>query len=139
MWESHHDPAVFADPFAFQPDRFVHADPSNDQLPTWQWLNYRVVHLYGRHPGYISTRLLPKNRWPAYWYTSLRLAKSYVARSYDGRVAAVFLEESERSASWTSLLGSEPAILILGTTDHTSLFDQPTVNRWVEFLRPMLR
>lgn len=32
MWESHHDPTVFSDPFAFRPERFVGTDPSNDQF-----------------------------------------------------------------------------------------------------------
>lgn len=108
------------------------------RVPTWQWLNYQAVHLYGRHPGTISTRLVPKDRWPAFWYTSLRLAKSYVARPYDGRVAAVFLEEGDRSASWRTLLGPDAATLVLDTKVHSALFDQPTASRWLEFLRPML-
>ena len=108
------------------------------RVPTWQWLNYQAVHLYGRHPGAISARLVPKDRWPAYWYTSLRLAKSYVAHPYDGRVAAVFLEEGERSASWRSLLGPDVPTLVLDEKMHSALFDQPTASRWLEFLRPML-
>ncbi len=32
MWESHHDPVAFADPFSFEPGRFVQANPSNDQF-----------------------------------------------------------------------------------------------------------
>lgn len=108
------------------------------RVPTWQWLNYQAVHLYGRHPGTISTRLVPKDRWPAFWYTSLRLAKSYVAQPYDGRVAAVFLEEGDRSASWRTLLGPDAATLVLDTKVHHELFDQPTASRWLEFLRQML-
>lgn len=32
MWESHHDVLVFADPFAFTPERFIDTDPTNDQF-----------------------------------------------------------------------------------------------------------
>ncbi len=108
------------------------------RVPTWQWLNYQLIHLHGRHPGHISTRLVPKDRWPAYWYTSLRLAKSYVARPYDGRVGAVFLEEGDRSASWRSLLGSDAATFVLDTKDHSGLFDEPTATRWLAYLHQAL-
>ncbi len=32
MWESHHDPVVFAEPFSFTPERFVAASPANDHF-----------------------------------------------------------------------------------------------------------
>ena len=32
MWESHHDPAVFTDPFTFRPERFAHDSPTNEQF-----------------------------------------------------------------------------------------------------------
>ncbi|MEK7424138.1 MAG: amino acid adenylation domain-containing protein [Actinomycetota bacterium] len=108
------------------------------RVPTWQWLNYKIVHLYGRHPSHISTRLVPKDRWPAYWYTSLRLAKSYVARPYDGPAAAVFLDEGERSASWRALLEPGTATFIVETPTHGELFAEPAVSRWLEFLRPLV-
>lgn len=104
------------------------------RVPTWQWLNYHVVHLYGRHPSYISTRLLPKDRWPAYWYTSLRLAKSYVAQPYDGPAAAVFLEEQERSTTWRTLVEATTPTIIVDDPSHTALFDEPTARRWLDFL-----
>lgn len=107
------------------------------RVPTWQWLNYQAVHLYGRHPGAISAKLVPKDRWPAYWYTSLRLTKSYVARPYDGRVAAVFVEEGHRSESWRSLLRPDAATVVVDT-QHLTLFDHPNAARWLDFLREVL-
>ncbi len=117
---------------------FVNLMNLGGRVPIWQWLNYQAVHLHGRHPSSISTRLVPRDRWPAYWYTSLRLAKSYVARPYDGRVAAVFLEEGERSDSWRSLLGPNLETFTLDERLHGALFDEPTVSRWLDYLRPLI-
>ena len=117
---------------------FVNLMNLGGRVPIWQWLNYHAVHLHGRHPSSISARLVPRDRWPAYWYTSLRLAKSYVARPYDGRVAAVFLEEGERSDSWRSLLGPNLETFTLDEKVHGALFDEPTVSRWLDYLRPLI-
>ena len=36
--------------------------------PVWEWISYHLVDFYGRRPNAISSRLLPENRWPAFWH-----------------------------------------------------------------------
>ena len=103
----------------------------------WQWLSYQLVHFHGRHPNPVSARLLPKNRWPVFWYTAKRLGKSYVPRPYDGDVVAVFLDQTDRHAGWRPLLGPTADVRIVAST-HPGLFTEPALSQWLQVLRARL-
>jgi amino acid adenylation domain-containing protein len=103
----------------------------------WQWLSYHLVHFHGRHPNPVSARLLPKNRWPVFWYTAKRLGGSYVPQPYDGDALAVFLDQKDRHAAWRLLLGPTADIRIVEST-HPGLFAEPALSQWLQVLRARL-
>lgn len=107
------------------------------RLPVWQNIEYRLVDLYGRHPNRLTRRLLPGNRWPAFWYAARKLARSYVAQPYHGRVLAVFHDRAERLAIWSSLLPAEPDIAEIDTT-HLGMFAPPAIDLWMDELEKVL-
>ncbi|CAB4887451.1 unannotated protein [freshwater metagenome] len=104
---------------------------------TWQWLNYRLVHLHGRRPNPVSLKLLPKDRWPAFWYASQRLARGFAAEPFDGPTLAIFLDHGERYASWKALLGPN-ATLRTVESSHLGVFSEPAFGQWSEELRAFL-
>lgn len=108
------------------------------RIPAWQWINYQIVHLHGRSPNAISRAILPKNRWPAVWYATHRLARNYVAPPYDGPASAVFLDRGPRFDAWSQLLGRGARIEVVHADRHTNLFDQPVAREWIEILRSQL-
>lgn len=79
----------------------------------WQWLNYWIVHLHGRSPNPVSTWILPRNRWPAFWYVAKRLGKSYVPRAYDGLAIAVFVAREHQYEAWEKLLGPNAELQVI--------------------------
>jgi len=97
------------------------------------WIAYHLVHLYGKHQNPISTRLLPRDRWPAFWYTAKRLGKTYHPRPYEGRVLAVFADQS-RGEIWQSLLGPAAEIRSIDT-NHTEMFVEPALSLWLKSLQ----
>ncbi|MBM4255947.1 MAG: amino acid adenylation domain-containing protein [Deltaproteobacteria bacterium] len=102
--------------------------------PLLEWLSYHLVDLYGRNANPVSTRLLPKNRWPAFCYASKRLGKSYVPRPYEGDVLAVFVDRDDRYALWHALLGPTADIRVVESS-HAELFSDPALPQWLEMLR----
>ena len=102
------------------------------RVPAWQWLNYQLVHLHGTNPSRASTALLPRQRWPAFWYASARLAKSYVARPFDGPTRAIFATD-ERFDAWRPLLAGD-ADLRMVVEGHSDLMEQPTLGHWLALL-----
>ena len=103
--------------------------------PLVQRLTYALVHLHGRNPNPVSEWLLPRNRWPAFWYSALRMAKTYVAKPYPGRVLAVFATGSQRSAVWRDILPPHAEIRTL-PAEHGAMLDDPALGEWSDTLRP---
>ena len=103
------------------------------RVPVAQYLNYKLVHLHARHPNPVSTRMLPKDRWPAFWYSAQRLGKSYVPERYEGDVLAVFLDRGERFEMWNSLLGPRTDSRVVETT-HLGLFTDSAMAAWMTML-----
>lgn len=103
----------------------------------WQRAEYHLVDLHGRHPTSITRRLLPKNRWPAFWYAARKLARSYVALPYDGRCLVVFHDRAERHGIWSSLLSGDVDISMIEST-HLGMFVAPTMNVWMDQLAKIL-
>jgi enterobactin synthetase component F len=107
------------------------------RLPVWQRAEYHLVDLYGRHPNSVTRRLMPGNRWPAFWYAARKLARSYVAQPYEGRVLAVFHDRAERFGIWSSILPAEPEVAVIEAT-HLGMFVQPAVGLWMDALEKTL-
>ncbi|MFO1460844.1 MAG: amino acid adenylation domain-containing protein [Verrucomicrobiota bacterium] len=103
----------------------------------WHWLNYWVVHLHGRSPNPLSTRLLPRNRWPAFWYIAKRLGKSYKPLPYDGPAIAVFVAREQQYKAWKPLLGPAAELLVI-PANHLELFSEPARSAWLEPLKTRL-
>lgn len=97
------------------------------------WFAYHLVHLYGKHPNPISARLLPRHRWPAFWYKVKRLGQTYHPQPYNGRVLAVFADE-ERRIIWQSLLGPAAETQSIDT-GHNEIFAEPALSLWLKSLR----
>lgn len=100
-----------------------------------QRLAYQLVHWHGRWPNRLTRRLLPANRWPAFWYTARRLARDYVAQRYTGRTLAVFHARNERFDVWMGLLGGQADIAMVDAT-HLGMFNEPALTEW---MRPLDR
>lgn len=113
-----------------------------DQLPQRfrEWVCYQVLDQHGRHANIVSTRFLPKNRWPAFWYASKRLGKSYVPRPYDGEALAIFVNREEGYAVWKPLLDSTAEISFVESEHSGSrgLFSDQAIPKWIETLRARL-
>ena len=105
--------------------------------PVWDWISYHLVHFYGRHPNPISACLLPKNRWPAFWYITKRLGRAYNPAPYDGEVLALFISHQERRAMWQKLLGPTADIRSFDS-DHLGMFAEPALSLWLQPLRAHL-
>ncbi|MDP3073076.1 MAG: amino acid adenylation domain-containing protein [Opitutaceae bacterium] len=99
--------------------------------PLKQWVMFQLTHLHGRRPSAISRVLVPRNRRPAFWYGSRRLAEAYVAHRYDGPTLAVFSENGTRYAAWKELLGPKTAVTMI-SADHGAVFDAPIRDIWLE-------
>ncbi len=97
--------------------------------PLKQWLIYKLVHLHGRKPNPISELILPKNRWPAFWYSARRMAQGYTARPYDGPVLALFPDHGERYAAWKDVLGPRAGVHLVAAS-HLEVFDEHTRRTW---------
>lgn len=105
--------------------------------PWVQWMAYQIVHRHGYRPNPVSQWLLPRNRWPAFWYNAVRMAQHHVTRPYGGRVLAVFSDDAERRGVWHELLG--PAARFHSTSaKHTALFDEPATSEWMPMLRQFI-
>ena len=124
---------------ARQNGRYLYAHILNlgGRFSAWQWLNYQLVHLHGRHPGAVSTRLLPHDRWPAFWYASVRLAKSYKVRPYTGKVVTVFSSRGEAFAAWPDLLGERHTSYVIDG-HHLDMFSDSAISEWTAVLHDAL-
>ena len=105
--------------------------------PMTQWLAYQLVHLYGRRPSSIALALLPKNRWPAFWYSGRRLAAGYVATPYAGRACAVVTGEQSK-AEWAALLRPDAQLSVLDAMPE-AIFAEPARTRWMSVLAQQLK
>jgi amino acid adenylation domain-containing protein len=99
--------------------------------PLRQWFTYKLVHLHSRRPNPISQLIVPRNRWPAFWFSARRMAHGYVARRYDAPVLAIFPDEGERCTAWRSLLGPAAEVRLVAA-GHGQLFDEPARGAWME-------
>lgn len=104
------------------------------RYPLVQWTIYRIVHLHGRNPNPVSQWLLPKNRWPAFWYSVRRMAKDYLAKPFAGRVLAVFPDRGKPYTYWNELLDKKADTFVVASDSHSTLFDEPTMTEWMELL-----
>jgi amino acid adenylation domain-containing protein len=104
-----------------------------DRNPLAQRMIYKIVHLHGRRPNPISYWLLPKNRWPAFWYSALRLARTHTAKHISGQVLAVFSTTDNRFKVWQEFGISEWKTHIV-TTAHSALYDEPALTQWMQLL-----
>lgn len=105
--------------------------------PVKQWVMFQLTHLHGRRPSAVSQALVPRNRRPAFWYTSRRMAEAYVAHRYDGPTLAVFSESGTRYAAWKALLDPKTEVIMI-TSDHGAVFDAPVRDIWLEPLERAL-
>lgn len=103
----------------------------------WQWISYYRVHLYGQHRNPVSTLLLPKNRWPAFWYASKRLTKSYVPAQYTGPVMTVFSSTPPNHDLWRAWLPPSADIQILNVNPD-EVFSASICPLWIHPLKSQL-
>jgi thioesterase domain-containing protein/acyl carrier protein len=103
------------------------------QSPTWRRICYELVDLHGRRPGRITRALLPKDRWPAFWYAAGRLAEKYVATPYGGPAIAVFHRREERFRLWAELLTGLTRLEVIETS-HLGMFVEPAMSTWLDLL-----
>lgn len=108
------------------------------QNPLRQWLFFQLVHLHGQRPNPVSRLLVPRNRWPAYWYSARRMAVQYVAEPYEGPVMAVFPDQDTRYGIWRDLIGPKAEVHFV-PANHSAIFDQPAMGQWLEPLEKRLR
>ena len=99
-------------------------------------LCYWLVHLHGRYANALTLRMLPNDRWPAFWYHSKRLGKSYSPGRYAGRTTAVFTREANGYAAWQALLGPDAEVLFLNGehSGEAGLFSDAGLSLWVDAL-----
>ena len=116
----------------------VHLLNLDGRFATWQWLNYQLVDLHGRHPRLVSARLLPRDRWPAFWYASVRLGRSYQVRPYEGRVVSVFTVDRDRSVEWQALLRRDHSTFVVDS-HHLEVFSDPALAEWTAIFENELR
>jgi L-serine---[L-seryl-carrier protein] ligase len=100
------------------------------RLPLWQSFTYYCLDLYGRHPSSLTRLLVPKNRWPAFWYMSRKLAQAYIAEPYDGPCLAIFHARDQRYNIWRPLLGENAEFSIVESS-HLGLFTEPALDKWL--------
>lgn len=100
------------------------------RLQLWQRLTYCCLDLYGRYPTTLTRMLVPKNRWPAFWFMAQKLARNYVAEPYDGHCLAVFHARDQRYVIWRSLL-AEDAEMPIVESSHLGLFSEPAIDKWM--------
>lgn len=105
--------------------------------PFKQWLIYRLVHLHSRRPNPISKRIVPRDRWPAFWYSARRMSHHYVARPYVGPMLAVFPDRGENYGVWKELL-DPTGQLIFTPAGHNELFNEPARSQWLDPLAERL-
>lgn len=103
----------------------------------WPWMQYRMVDLHGRRPSALTARLLPEDRWIAFWYVAKRLARRYVARPFDGPTLAVFLRQTARKDAWSALLGPAADVHEIDTS-HADLVREPALTYWSDLLAQQL-
>ena len=103
----------------------------------WQWLSYRLVDRHGRKPNAVTRWLLPKHRWPAFWYAARRVANTYVARPYDGRCVAVFHTKDDRWKVWSVLATGSTEFRHVDST-HLGMFLEPALSAWMQVLASAL-
>jgi enterobactin synthetase component F len=109
------------------------------RFPPLQWAIYQLVHLYGRHPNPISQKLLPRNRWPAFWFAAKKMMKEYVAEPYAGPVLAVFTaHDYAAGGAWPALLGPQAQTRVL-QTGHEHLFAEDVGREWMALLSRRLQ
>ena len=99
----------------------------------WQWLSFRLVDLHGRKPNAVTRWLLPKHRWPAFWYAARRIANTYVARPFDGRCVAVFHTKDDRWKVWSVLATGSTEFRQVEST-HLGMFLEPALSAWMQIL-----
>ena len=76
---------------------------------------------------------MPKNRWPAFWYSARRMAVRYVAERHQGPMMAVFPDPGPRFQAWSGLLAPDAEVHFV-PADHRALFQEPALSQW---LRPL--
>ena len=103
----------------------------------WPWIQYRIVDLHGRRPNRVTARLLPEDRWQGFWYAAQRIARNYVAQTYDGPTLAVFLDRGERHDAWAGILG-ERAELRVVRSSHGEILADPALHQWIDLLADRL-
>jgi len=101
------------------------------RLQFWQSLTYYCLDLYGRHPTSLTRLLVPKNRWPAFWFMARNLAQVYIAEPYDGHSLAVFHERGQRYDIWQSLLAENTKMSVIDSS-HLGLFSEPALDKWMD-------
>ena len=99
----------------------------------WQWLSYCLVDRHGRRPNVITRWLLPKHRWPAFWYAARTIAQAYVASPYGGRCLAIFHVNDERRKIWSKLLKGSTELRLVEST-HLGMFLEPALSAWMQML-----
>jgi amino acid adenylation domain-containing protein len=104
--------------------------------PVWPWIQYRMVHLHGRFPNTLTTRLLPKDRWIAFWYVARKLSQGYVAAPFRGPTVAVFINQTARRESWTPLLDASADVTEIDTS-HRELVLEPALSMWMDKLEAL--
>lgn len=108
------------------------------RLQFWQSLTYHCLDLYGRHPSPLTRMLVPKNRWPAFWFMARKLARAYIAEPYDGRCLAIFHAQDQRYDIWRPLLAEDSDMLVVESS-HLGFFSEPAIDTWMDAFSDAVR
>ena len=110
------------------------------------WLLYKLYHLRTMAQGFLFRRehsipvqesLLPRDRWPVFWFSARKKAGEYIARPYSGRSLALFTPKQGGEEAWIDVLGSSRVAQL--NTGHFSVFDADSADQWQSELKALMR
>jgi thioesterase domain-containing protein/acyl carrier protein len=110
------------------------------------WLLYKLYHLQTMtqlfrrrrgHPNPVQESLLPRYRWPVFWFSARKKAGEYIARPYNGRSLALFTPNQGGEKAWADVLGSSKTTQL--NTVHQSVFDADAADQWQSELKALMR
>lgn len=100
--------------------------------PVKQWVRFKLMSLQRFRPANPVLQLIvPKNRWPDFWYTAQRMVARYVARPYIGPMVAVFTNCDERYDGSRELLEPEAEVRLV-SCEHGVLFNESYLSDWLK-------
>jgi amino acid adenylation domain-containing protein len=110
------------------------------------WLLYNLYHLQAMtqlfrdrrgHPNTLQESLLPRNRWPIFWFSARKKAGEYIAHPYSGRSLALFTPNQGGEKAWADVLGSSKTTQL--NAAHESVFEADAADQWQSELKALMR